>query len=122
MLAFRAPKSDGIAHQEAVVLWHVVKFRLRPEVGPGDRAAFERMLADLAGAVPSLRFVRVAPSVDEPGVVGLLTGFDDADGLEAYKVHEAHLPVIARARELSAEIVRLDVETPDPPDALPLRA
>lgn len=102
------------------MLWHVVKFRLKPDVDARRRAAFEDMLRGLAGAVESLRFVRVAPSIDEPDVVGLLTGFDDAEGLEAYKIHPAHLPVIEEAKAVSAEITRLDVETADAPDTLPL--
>lgn len=104
------------------MLWHVVKFRIRPEVGADEREAFTRLLGGLAGVVPSLRFARVAPSIDEPDVIGLLTGFDDAQGLEAYKIHEAHLPVIEMTKALSAEITRLDMETADPPDALPLWA
>lgn len=102
------------------MLWHVVKFRLKPEVGADQRAELTEALRGLAGVVETLRFIRVAPSIDEPDVVGLLTGFDDVDGLEAYKVHPAHVPVVALAQAVSAEIVRLDVETPDPPDALPL--
>lgn len=104
------------------MLWHVVKFRLKPDVDDARRAEFEQSLRGLAGVVESLRFVRVAPSVDEPDVVGLLTGFDDVEGLEAYKTHPAHLPVIALAREVSADVVRLDMPTPDPGDALPLQA
>lgn len=103
------------------MLWHVVKFRMRPEVTAAERAEFTALLEGLAGAIPSLRFVRVAPSIDEADVVGLLTGFDDAQGLEAYKVHDAHLPVIEMAKALSAEITRLDMESADPSDALPLR-
>lgn len=102
------------------MLWHVVKFRIKPEVGADERDAFTALLGGLAGVVPSLRFARVAPSLDEPDVIGLLTGFDDVAGLEAYKVHEAHLPVIAMAQALSAEITRLDMVTDDPPDALSL--
>lgn len=101
------------------MLWHVVKFRLRPEVDEAQRTEFEDLLNGLAGAIESLRFVRVAASIDEPDVVGLLTGFDDAAGLEAYKIHPAHVPVIRMAQALSAEIVRLDVETADPSDTLP---
>lgn len=102
------------------MLWHVVKFRLRTGVSAEQREQFERMLRDLAGRIESLRFVRVGASVDEPDVIGLLTGFDDVEGLEAYKVHPAHLPVLDTVRELAAEVVRLDVVTADPADTLPL--
>lgn len=103
------------------MLWHVVKFRMRPEVTAAERAEFTALLEGLAGAIPSLRFARVGPSIDEADVVGLLTGFDDVAGLEAYKVHEAHLPVIEMINALSVETVRLDLVTDDPSDALPLR-
>lgn len=103
------------------MLWHVVKFRLRSEVSADDRAELVRMLAGLADAIPEVRFLRVSDSINEPDVVGLLTGFDDEDALRAYAVHPAHVPVVERAREL-AEITRLDVRTDDPPDALPRQA
>jgi hypothetical protein len=108
--------------QEDVVLWHVVKFRMKPEVGPAERAGLHESLRGLVDSVPSLRFLRVADSIDEPDVVGLITGFEDVAGLDEYKVHEAHVPVVELARELSAEIVRLDIATPDSSDALPLSA
>lgn len=102
------------------MLWHVVKFRLRPDVDEAQRAEFTDLLNGLAGAIEPLRFIRVAASIDEPDVVGLLTGFDDVAGLETYKIHAAHVPVIRMAQALSAEIVRLDMETADPSNALPL--
>lgn len=104
------------------MLWHVVKFRYKTEIDQTRRAAFEQMLRDLAGVIETLRFVRVGASIDEPDVLGLLTGFDDAEGLEAYKVHPAHLPVIAEAKAISADITRLDMFTGDEPGILPLRA
>lgn len=103
------------------MLWHVVKFRYKAEIDAQRRDAFEDMLRGLAGAVETLRFVRVGPSMDEPDVVGLLTGFDDAEGLEAYKIHPAHLPVIEEVKAVAAEVVRLDLFTDDPADTLPLR-
>jgi hypothetical protein len=101
------------------VLWHIVRFRFRPDVDQADREALARSMAGLADTIDELRLVRVAPSVDEPDVLGLITGLDDADALAAYRDHPDHLPVVARARELCEEIVRLDVVTDDPADALP---
>jgi hypothetical protein len=102
------------------MLWHVVRFRFAPETDETDRRALADRLAGLADAIEDLRFVRVAPSLDEPDVLGLLTGFDDATALERYRVHPAHVPVVELARALCAEITRLDVVTDDPADALPL--
>jgi hypothetical protein len=103
------------------VLWHIVRFRFSPEVKEDDRRELAEALAALPDRIAELRFARVAPSIDEPDVLGLLTGFDDLAGLEVYRDHPAHVPVVTRARELCAEIVRLDVETDDPPAALPRR-
>ncbi|MBA2529712.1 MAG: Dabb family protein [Euzebyales bacterium] len=101
------------------MLWHIVRFRFPPGVDDGDRQALEASLRSLAGRVPTLRFLRVARSLDEPHVTGLLTGFDDAAGLATYRDHPDHLPVASRAGELCREITRLDLVTDDPPDALP---
>jgi hypothetical protein len=101
------------------MLWHIVTFRFSPEAGVAQRDALVSALTGLIDDIDELRFVRVAPSLDEPDVVGLLSGFDDAADLAVYRDHPAHLPVVARARELCAEITRLDLVTDDPPDALP---
>jgi hypothetical protein len=100
------------------VLWHIVKFRFSEGGTEEDRVAAEEGLRGLAGQIPGLRFVRVARSLDEPDVTGLITGLDDADALAIYRTHPAHVPVARRAAELSSEIVRLDLETPDPADSL----
>lgn len=101
------------------MLWHIVRFRFAGDVEDGERVAFEDSLRGLAGRIDDLRLLRVARAVDEPDVTGLITGFADEAGLGNYRDHPAHVPVVARARELCAEITRLDVATADPPDALP---
>jgi len=85
------------------VLWHIVRFRFPADVDPAARADLEARLAGL----------------DDPQVTGLLTGFADEAALAVYRDHPEHVPVVARARELCEDIVRLDVVTDDPPDALP---
>lgn len=101
------------------MLWHIVKLRFAPSTTPEERAALERSARELADAIGEIRLLRVAASVDEPDVLGLLTAFDDAAALEAYRHHPAHVPVVARLKELCDEIVRLDVVTGDEPGALP---
>jgi hypothetical protein len=91
------------------VLWHIVKFRFRPEVSQADRTDLAEQLRALAEHIGELRALHVAPSIDEGDVLGLVTQLDDADALAVYRDHPAHLPVAARARELCAEIVRLDM-------------
>jgi hypothetical protein len=101
------------------VLWHIVRFRFAEGTAEADRRALLDDLAGLVDHIAELRFVRVAPSIEEPDVIGLISGLDDAEALAVYRDHPAHLPVVARARELCSEITRLDVMTDDPGDALP---
>lgn len=100
------------------MLWHIVKFRFAETTGIGEQEELAMALTGLIEEIPELRILRVAPSIDEPDVLALLSGFDDEAGLAVYRDHPAHLPVVARARELCTEVVRLDFVTGDPVDAL----
>jgi hypothetical protein len=93
------------------VLWHIVKFRFHPEVPDADRADLALRLEGMSSSIAELRALHVAPSIDEPDVLGLITCFDDAAALAVYADHPAHTPAAARGRELCAEIIRLDMET-----------
>ena len=84
-----------------------------------DRVAWERSVVALTETIPEIRLARVARSVDEPDVTGLIIGFDDEHGLAVYRDHPDHVPVVARMRELCAEVTRLDIVTDDPPASLP---
>jgi hypothetical protein len=101
------------------VLWHIVRFRFTEGAGSGEREELAMALSGLVDEIDEVRFLRVAPSIDEPDVLALLSGFDDEAGLAVYRDSPAHLPVVARARELCSEVVRLDFVTDDPVDALP---
>lgn len=103
------------------MLWHVVKFRFAADADAAAREQLATALAGLTDQIAELRFLRVGPSIDEPDVLGLLTGFDDEAGLAVYRDDPAHLPVLAQAKALCAEIVRLDIVSDDPGDILPLR-
>ena len=100
------------------MLWHIVKFRFAEETTDEERTSLEHALAGLADRIEQVRLLRVARSVDEADVSGLLSGFDDEAALATYRDHPEHLPVVARARELCEEITRLDIETDDPTDVL----
>lgn len=101
------------------MLWHVVKFRFAGDVDQEDRLAFEAMLRRLADDIDVISLLRVARSIDEPDVTGLITGVADEPALAVYRDHPHHQPVLARGRKLCSEIVRLDIITSDPPGALP---
>jgi quinol monooxygenase YgiN len=93
------------------LLWHIVRFDfagIEDEV----RAEVEAALTGL-DAIDVVRWRRVARDVEEPDVTGLLTVFEDAAALAAYRVHPDHLPVVERIRELGIPTVRLDVVTDD---------
>lgn len=100
------------------MLWHIVRFTFAEDTDSTDREQLEEALRGLADAIGEVRLLRVARDVDDERVTGLITGFDDADALAAYREHPDHVPVVARARELCADITRLDVVTHDPVDAL----
>ena len=100
------------------MLWHIVRFTFADDMSETHRDELEDQLRSLVDHIDELRFIRVARDLDDPSVTGLISGFDDADGLAVYADHPAHVPVAARLREASKDIARLDVVTDDPPDAL----
>ena len=101
------------------MVWHIVRFRFHADMPDTVRAAFERDLRRMADGVEQLVMLRVARSLDEPDVLGLLTGFASPEDLETYRNHPRHRPVLERAKELCTEITRLDFVTEDAPGALP---
>jgi hypothetical protein len=105
--------------EEAPVLWHIVKARFAEGVAEADREAWEQSVIALVDRIPEIRLLRLARSVDEADVTGLITGFDDEHGLAVYRDHPDHRPVVARMRGLCSEVVRLDIVTDDPTTALP---
>lgn len=99
--------------------WHVVRFRFPEDVDDRDRSMLEARIAELAGAIEEIRFLRVARAADEPEVTGLLSGFDDEAGYVVYRDHPLHAVVLEDVRAFVSEVTRLHVETADPSDALP---
>lgn len=91
------------------MLWHVVRFRFPEGVDPDARLALERDLAHLATAIDEVAWLAVGRDLEDPRVTGLLSGFESEADLVTYRDHPAHVPVVARARELCDEIHRLDV-------------
>ena len=94
-----------------------MKFRFSAAAPDDERRQCEDDVRGLAADIDTIRFVRIARSVDEPDVSGLLMGFDDANGFASYQVHPAHLPVAARIDGLCSEVVRFDIVTEDDPAA-----
>lgn len=101
------------------MLWHIVTFRFPSDVSDGERRAWEASVAALPDTIDEIRCLRIARSIDDPAVTGLIAGFEGARSLAIYRDHRHHLPVVARSRELCSDISRLDIETADEPDILP---
>lgn len=92
------------------MIWHIVRFHFPEDVDDSARRALEDDIAALSGTVDELVWLAVGRDVDDPAVTGLLTVFEDAEGLAVYRDHPRHVPVAQRARELSDAITRIDME------------
>lgn len=92
------------------MLTHIVCIRF--DTAEHAAEAVDRLRA-MAGRVPTLRAIeaglditRSARSFD----VGLVTRFDDREGLAAYQVHPVHQEVVAFVRAHATETVAVDFE------------
>lgn len=101
------------------MMWHIVRFRFPADVDDEERRALERDIEGLADAVDEVVWLTVARDVADPTVTGLISLFEDAAGLDAYREHPVHVPVAERARQLSEEVTRLDVAAGSPASASP---
>lgn len=83
-------------------------------VPAAERAAILAVLRGLPSKIPSLRSLEVGENISPARAQGythvLHETFDDRDGLAAYASHPAHLPVLARIREASAQLIAVDLE------------
>lgn len=96
------------------MLWHIVRFQFRSDVGDDERRALERDIEALADVIEEVVWLAVARSVDRPAVTGLLSLFEDEAGLAVYREHPRHVPVAERARALCDDVTRLDVAAGTP--------
>ncbi|MEL6344684.1 MAG: Dabb family protein [Myxococcota bacterium] len=87
---------------------HVVLFHLND---PQDAAEAVARLEAMVGRIPALRALEAgvddAPS-DRSAHVCLITRFDDADGLEAYRVHPVHQELLAWMKPRVARSIKVD--------------
>ncbi|MBE6754400.1 MAG: Dabb family protein [Ruminococcaceae bacterium] len=92
---------------------HIVMFRFLEEAEGATRMENARMakekLEALQGVVPTLRssavYLRAEGTADQNYDLVLVSDYDDLEGLEAYRVHPAHVAVgefIGPRRELRA--------------------
>ncbi len=93
------------------MLTHIVLFKLK------DRAVIETARARLAaldeGSIESLRSLEVGIDVvqgERSFDIALVATFDDRAGLEAYRVHPAHVEVANYIKAESSAVVSADYE------------
>ena len=108
---------------------HVVLFRPRPELSPGDREALVSAFRRALQAIPSIRRARVGRRVTHgrPGYEQLMRAdfqyaavieFEDAAGLTAYLAHPAHEQLGEQFFAVFEEALMYDFEMADGEEGL----
>jgi hypothetical protein len=94
-----------------IMLKHIVFMKFKAGATDKDIAEVEKAMAGLPGKIPEIKeyqfgrdIVRSERSYD----FALVSAFDDMDAMKRYQVHPAHLPVIAKVKELSETILAVD--------------
>ncbi len=96
------------------MLTHIVCWKLADAPTPEGEAKIAAIVAgleSLVDVVPSIRTLRVGPTVvrgPNHWDLGLVVEFDDEAGLEAYQVHPEHRKVGAHIRSLVSEQATVD--------------
>jgi hypothetical protein len=98
------------------MLTHVVVWKIEDAATPAGQEKAASIIAgleSLVGVVPSIRSLAAGPTVvtgPKHWDLGLVAGFDDVAGLEAYQVHPAHQKVGALIRSIVSEQAVVDLE------------
>jgi hypothetical protein len=96
------------------VIRHVVLWAFKDSVAPGDRESIVAAVRALRTTVPSLRSLEVGENVSPARAQGythvLIETFEDREGLAAYTSHPEHVPVLARLRDATAQLLAVDLE------------
>ncbi|MHB9106164.1 MAG: Dabb family protein [Armatimonadota bacterium] len=98
------------------MLVHSVYFWLKSELTPEQLADFADGLRSLA-AIETVKTIYVGkpvpsdrPVVESSYTYGLVIGFDDQQGLDAYQVHPVHVAFVERFKPYWMQIKVYDVE------------
>ena len=96
------------------VLRHIVLFAFKDDVPAAERTAILAALEGLRTTVSSLRSLEIGDNISPARAQGythvLCETFDDRAGLAAYVAHPAHVPVAARIRAATAQLLAVDLE------------
>lgn len=97
------------------MLKHIVMWKLKSEAEGKTKAEnalwLKQHLEALLGIVPSLRSMEVGINVKESESAYdavLISTFDNQEGLEAYKVHPAHLQISGYCKKIREGRVEVD--------------
>ena len=95
------------------MITHIVMFKLS-EKNPANLSRAVTALNSLKGNIETLRFLEVG--IDYFGSersydLVLTTHFDSKEGLEIYRHHKNHLPVVKIMKELCSSSIAVDYET-----------
>jgi quinol monooxygenase YgiN len=90
---------------------HVVFMKFKAGVTDKDIAEIEKGLRGLPGRIPEIKeyqfgrdIVRSERSYD----FALISAFEDLEALKRYQANQHHLPVVAKVKELSENILAVD--------------
>jgi hypothetical protein len=95
------------------MLTHLVVWKYRADVPPGDREKHRGMLRSLRNVVPGIDeltvgfdFLRAPNSYD----TGLFARFRDRSVLDAYTVHPEHVKAVEFGRGITEKMAKVDFE------------
>jgi hypothetical protein len=96
------------------VIDHVVLLALREGVTDTELARFGELLAALPGRIRGIEYVRCGRSSSPEGLeqgytYGFVVGFEDEQARDRYLPHPEHIPVSAKAQQLSERVLVFDI-------------
>ena len=100
-----------IAHEETLMIKHVVFMKFKPSVTDEQIEELSRSLRALPGKIPEIReysfgkdVMRSERSVD----FAIVSAFTDLEALRRYSEHPEHQPVVSLVRKLSETVLAAD--------------
>ena len=90
---------------------HIVFMKFKASVTDNNIGELEKAMAGLPGKIPEIKeyqFGRDIVHSERSYDFALISAFDDLEAMKRYQVHPAHLPVIAKVKELSETILAVD--------------
>ena len=92
---------------------HLVFFKFKAETVAADKQSMLDMLNALPGKIAEIKSYQAGFDVvrsERAFDVGLIMDFESLADLAIYARHEHHLPVVARGKELCAQVASVDFE------------